>query len=184
MTTAKKKLLTAEDLLALQSKGVKGELIRGVLFETVSTGIEHGEIAANFAGEMRGFVRPRQLGRIVTSDSGIRLEKNPDTVREPDVAFISAERLPLGTRVSGYSEVAPDLVVEIVSPSDTLREIYDKARMWLSFGVLLVWVADPETRTVSIHQSEHPIATMTDVDTLDGSTVLPGFTLPVAVVFE
>ena len=96
MTTAKKKLLTADDLLALDSKGVKGELIRGVLCETVSTGIEHGEIAGNFIIGLGIFVKPRKLGRVFGSDSGICLERNPDTVRESDVAFISAERLPLG----------------------------------------------------------------------------------------
>ena len=96
MTTTKRKLLTAEDLLELHSKGVKGELIRGVFCETVSTGIEHGEIAANFAGEIRNFIKPQRLGRVFTSDSGIRLERGPDTVREPDVGYISAEKLPLG----------------------------------------------------------------------------------------
>ena len=111
MTTAKKKLLTADDLLELYGKGVKGELIRGVLCETVATGIEHGEIAANFTSPLWVFVKPRRLGRIVTSDSGVWLERNPDTVREPDVAFISAERLPLDVRVRGYSEAIPNLVV-------------------------------------------------------------------------
>ncbi len=183
MTTAKKKLLTADDLLALHSKGVKGELIRGVLCETVSTGIEHGEIAANFIIGLGTFVKPRRLGRVFGSDSGVRLERDPDTVREPDVAFISADRLLLGVRVPGYSEVPPDLVVEIVSPSDSLREVYDKARMWLSFGVTLVWVADPNTRTVSVHQSGQPMATLTEDDTLDGAPVLPGFTLGVREVF-
>ena len=143
MTTTKRKLLTAEDLLELHSKGVKGELIRGVFCEIVSAGIEHGEVAANFSGEIRTFIRPKRLGRVFTSDSGIRLERGPDTVREPDVGFISAERLPLGTRVTGYSEVVPELVIEIVSPSGTVREMYDRACMWLRHGVTLVWVAYP-----------------------------------------
>ena len=184
MTTTKRKLLTAEDLLALHSKGVKGELIRGVFCETVSTGIEHGEIATNFAGEMRAFVKPQKLGRVFASDSGIRLERGPDTVREPDVGFISAVRLPLGTRVTGYSEVVPDLVVEIASPSDTVREMYDRAHMWLRHGVILVWVAHPETQTVNVYRQDGPTITLTDADTLDGDPVLAGFTLPVREVFE
>ena len=184
MTTTKRKLLTADDLLELHSKGVKGELIRGVFCETVSTGIEHGEIAANFAGEIRAFIRPQRLGRVFTSDSGIRLERGPDTVREPDVGFISAERLPLGTRITGYSEVVPDLVVEIVSPSDTVREMYDRACMWLCHGVKLVWVADPDTRTVGVYRQDGPVITMAEDDVLDGAPVLPGFTLPVREVFE
>ena len=184
MTTAKKKLLTADDLLALNSKGVRGELIRGVLCETVSTGLEHGEIAGNFIYGIAAFVKPRKLGRVFGSDSGIRLERGPDTVREPDVAFISAELLPLDVRVRGYSEVPPELVVEIVSPSDTLRAVNDKARMWLSHGVILVWVADPDTRTVDVYQQDAPTITVTEDDVLDGSPVLAGFTLPVREVFE
>ncbi len=184
MTIRKKKLLTADDLLALHSKGVKGELIRGVLCQTGSTGIEHGEIASNFMLGLGTFVKPRKLGRVFGSDSGVRLERAPDTVREPDVAFISAERLPLGTRITGFSEMPPELVVEIVSPSDTLREVRDKAGMWLSHGVILVWVADPDTRTVDVYRHGSPTVTLTEVDTLDGAAVLPGFTLPVREVFE
>ena len=184
MATTKKKLLTAEDLLALHSKGIKGELIRGIFCETVSTGLEHGEIAANFSGELRAFVKPRKLGRVFGSDSGIRLERGPDTVREPDVGFISAERLPLGTRIMGYSEVVPDLVVEIASPTDSLRAMFDRAQMWLRYGVILVWVAFPEAQTVHVYRKDTPALTLTDDDTLDGALVLPGFTLPVREVFE
>ncbi len=185
MTTekTKTKLLTADDLLALYSRGVKGELIRGVFCETVSAGIEHGEIAGNFIIGIGGFVKPRKLGRIFGSDSGIRLERNPDTVREPDVAFISAEQLPLGIRVQGYSEVIPGLVVEIASPSDTRREVNDKALMWLHYGVALVWAAYPDTRTVDVYRPGVPAATLAEGDTLDGAPVLPGFTLAVREVF-
>ena len=184
MTTAKAKLLTADDLLRLYSKGTRGELVRGVLCKTVSAGLEHGEIAINFGAALLSFVRPRRLGRIIGSDAGIWLERDPDTVREPDVAFISAERLPLDLRVRGYSEVAPDLVVEIASPSDSPREVYDKARMWLSHRVTLAWVVNPDTRTIDVHQTNGPVVTLTEDDTLDGGTVLPGFTLPVREVFE
>lgn len=90
MTTTKRKLLTAEDLLELHSKGVKGELIRGVLAETASTGVEHGKITAKFTIKVGIFVEPQKLGTIVTSDSGVLVGRNPDVVREPDVAFTSA----------------------------------------------------------------------------------------------
>ncbi len=184
MTTAKTKLLTADDLLRLYSQGIRGELVRGVLCETVSAGIEHGEIVMNLAGPLWNFIRPARLGRLIGSDAGIRLGRNPDTVREPDLAFISTQRLPPEVRVRGYSEVAPDLVAEIVSPSDTAREVYDKARMWLSHGVVTVWVVDPDARTIDVHQSGAEVVTLTEDDTLDGGPVLPGFTLPVRDVFE
>ena len=184
MTTTKGKLLTAEDLLELDGKGIKGELIRGVFCETVSTGIEHGEIAGNFIIGLGTHVKPRKLGRVFGSDSGIRLERGPDTVREPDVGYISAEKLPLGTRITGYSEVVPDLVVEIVSPSDTVREMYDRACMWLRHGVRLVWVAYPDTRTVDVFRQDATTVTLSEDDVLDGDPVLPRFTLPVREVFE
>ena len=184
MTTGKTKLLTADDLLRLYGQGVRGELVRGVLYETASTGMEHGEIAAKFVIRLGIFVQPRRLGRLTTSDSGVWLEREPDTVREPDVAFTSSERLPLNVRVRGYSEVVPDLVVEIISPSDSMREVHEKAQMWLRSGVILVWVADPDTSTIAVYQSGVPVITLTENDTLDGAPVLPGFTLPVREVFE
>ena len=184
MTTIKRKLLTAEDLLELHSKGVKGELIRGVLSETVSTGVEHGKVTAKFTIKIGIFVEPRKLGTIVTSDSGVLVGRNPDVVREPDVAFTSTERMPLDTRIRGYSEVPPDLVVEVTSLGDTVRALFDKAHMWLHNGVRMVWVADPDTRTVDVYRQDGPTVTLFEDDVLDGDPVLPGFTLPVLEVFE
>ena len=177
------RLLTADDLLRLDAKGVRGELVRGVLHETMPAGREHGEIAAKLTIRLGMFVEPRNLGRLTTSDAGVRLERDPDTVREPDVAFFSAERSPPGERVTGYAEVAPDLVVEIASPGDSRREVYDKARMWLSHGVRLVWVVHPDTRTVEAHRADRPVATLGEDDSLDGLDVLPGFSCAVRALF-
>ena len=182
-TTTEARLLTAADLLQLDSDGVRGELIRGVLCETMPTGQEHGEIAANLTIALGQFVKPRELGRITTSDAGVWLERDPDTVREPDVGFFSAAKVPPGVRVTGYSEVAPDLVIEISSPSDSRREVHDKARMWLSHGVPLVWVVHPETRTVDVYQTDGDAATLGEQDSLDGLDVLPGFACDVSAVF-
>ena len=179
MTTAKPKLLTADDLLRLDSQGVRGELIRGVLHETMPAGLRHGEIVADLIISIGTHTRPRRLGRIFGSDSGVILETNPDTVREPDVAYISAERLPLDVEINGYCPVAPDLVVEIKSPSDSEREVDDKATMWLSFGVRMALVINPETRTIRVRQPDRPAVILTVDDTLDGSEVLPGFSCPV-----
>lgn len=177
-------LLTADDLLRLHSEGVRGELIRGVLHQTVGTGIEHGEIAMNLGAMVRNFVRPNRLGRVVGPDAGIRLERDPDTVREPDIAYISAEKLPLDTRVRGYAEVVPDLVVEIISPSDQPVSVQDKAQMWLRFGVQLVMLVDPDARTVTVLSQDGPAQTLTDADTLNGGDVIPGFTCPVQEIFD
>jgi Uma2 family endonuclease len=183
-TATKTKLLTADDLLRLYSKGVRGELIRGVLCETMAAGQDHGKYLMNLGGDLRSFVKPRRLGSLMASDSGVWLERDPDTVREPDIAFISAEKVPLGVSVPGYSEVVPDLVVEFASPSDSRREVNDKARMWHSHGVRLVWAAYPDSRSVDVHGEDGSIVTLTENDTLDGGDVLAGFTCPVSEIFD
>ena len=178
------KLLTAEDLLRLDGKGVKGELIRGVLCETMSVGGEHGEIVVNLVTELRNFVKPRRLGRLAASDAGVLLERRPDTVREPDIVFYSAEKIPAGERVTGYYEEVPDLVVEVVSPSNSLREVNDKARMWLSYGTRLVWVLHPNTRSVDVHPLGGEVATVIGNDALSGGEVLPDFECSLSDIFD
>ena len=186
MATIKTKpaLLTAEDLLRLDSEGVRGELIRGVLHETMSTGEEHGWIVMKLGALLMNFILPRSLGRLVGSDSGVLLERNPDTVREPDLAFTLAERLPPGGPSVGYAEVVPDLVVEVVSPSDQPRDVADKVAMWLSHSVRLVWVVRPANRTINVHRSPTDVQTLSESDALDGLDVLPGFSCPVSAVFD
>ncbi len=186
MATAreKQKLLTADDLLRLYSEGVRGELIRGVLHETMASGEEHGEIVTNMVLILGGFVKPRRLGRLVASDVGVRLEWDPDTVREPDLAFVSAEKRPLDVRNTGYLEVVPELVVEIVSPSDRPADVVEKAQMWLSFEARLVWVVYPETRTVGVYRPDAPEVMLGEDDVLDGGAALPGFTCSVRDIFE
>ena len=178
------KRLTADDLLRLYSEGVRGELIRGVLCETMPTGQEHGEIVVNLAVMLGAFVKPRKLGRLTASDSGVWLERDPDTVREPDIAYFSAEKIPPGVRVTGYAEAVPDLVVEVSSPSDSLRGVNDKALMWLGYGVRMVWVVNPHTRAVDVYREGRAASTLTENDALDGLDALPGFTCAVRDVFD
>ena len=177
------RLLTADDLLRLDAKGVRGELIRGVLHETMPAGVRHGRIVMRLGAALTNFVDREGLGTLIGSDAGVRLERDPDTVREPDIAFFAASKLPPGEDVPGYAEVAPDLVVEIASPGDSRREVYDKARMWLSHGVRLVWTVHPDTRTVEAHRADRPVATLGEDDTLDGLDVLPGFACAVRALF-
>lgn len=184
MTTTQPKLLTADDLLRLHSEGVRGELIRGVLCKTMAAGEEHGEIAAIVISTLMEFVRPRRLGRVIGTDSGILLQREPDMVREPDVAFISADKLPTGVRLKGYFEEPPDLVVEIVSPSDRIENVFDKACMWVLFGVRLVWVLDPDDRAVDVFRPGVSTTRLTEDDTLDGADVLPGFSCTVKDLFD
>ena len=184
-TTTIPKLLTADELLRLHSQGVKGELIKGVLHKTMPAGLKHGEIVAALMALLWIYVHPRQLGRVFGSDTGVQLEWNLDTVREPDIAFVSAARLPLDAEITGYCPVVPDLVVEVASPSDT-RPALDskvavnaKAAMWLDYGARMVIVIHPQTRRIQIRQPNQPTLLLTDGDTLDGGSVLPGFQCPV-----
>ena len=182
--TTQPKLLTADDLLRLHSQGIRGELVRGVFYETMPSGREHGTIAAKLSFLLGSSVWPRKLGELTTSDSGVWLERNPDTVREPDIAYFSAAKSQPGVRVTGYSEDLPDLVVEIVSPNDTQREVSEKASMWLGFGVRLVWVVQPDTRAVDVYVEGDDKTTIADSDFLDGGDVLPGFRCLVRDIFD
>ena len=184
MTTIKQGLLTADDLLELDGRGVKGELIKGVLHEKVSSGGKHGDIAFALGAEIRAYARPRRLGRVGGTDTGVLLERNPDTVREPDVYYISAEKLPLDVVVNGYYESIPDLVAEVLSPSDPRQEFDAKIQMWLNFGVRLVLAIYPETRNITTHQPGRPPVTLGYGDTLDAGDVIPGFQCPVREIFD
>ena len=184
MATNKTKLLTAEDLLRFSSQGVKGELIRGVLHETVSVGKVHARIAIRIGGEFDRHVRRHRLGQVGGSDGGVLVERDPDTVREPDIYYVSAARLPLDDQSDGYLEVVPELVVEIVSPSDSPTEVDEKIRMWLDLGVSMALVVRPANRTIVIRRPGIPDVTLTGEDTLDGGDVLPGFSLPLREMFD
>ena len=182
-TTKQTRFVTADDLLRLDGRGIHGELIRGVFYEAKSTGRERGMPVVKLGAALVNFVEPRRLGTLVGFDSVIWLERYPDRIRVPDMAFTSVERLPLGEDVPAYAELVPDLVVEIVSPGNSRRGVNDKARMWLSHGVRLVWVVHPETRTVDVHRADHDAATLGEDDALDGMDVLPGFSCAVKAVF-
>ena len=184
MTTIKTELLTAEDLLRLDGEGVRGELIRGVLHETMPAGFKHGWIVMKLGALLLNFIQPRALGTLVGSDSGVWLERDPDTVREPDIAFTSVERLPINADIDGYSEVVPDLVVEIVSPNDRPGEVAEKTAMWLSFGVRLVWLVRPDSRTIEVHRAGGQVETLGEDDALDGLDVLPGFSCDLRAIFD
>ena len=179
MTTAGPQLLTADDLLRLYGKGVRGELIRGALHETLPSGMRQGMVNMAMATALGEYIYPRRLGHLFGTDAGVLLERNPDTVREPDLGYVSAEKLALDANVDGYCPVAPDLVVEIKSPSDSEREVDDKATMWLDFGVRMALVINPETGTIRVRQPDLPTVILTMDDTLDGGDVLPGFSCPV-----
>ena len=183
-TKSKPKPLTAADLLALYANGVRGELIRGVISETTPATGEHGEIVVYLGWALQTFIKPRRLGRLTGSDAGIQLERSPDTVREPDIAFFSADKIPPGVRIRGYYQIPPDIAVEVASPSDSAAALNDKALMWLRYGARLAWTLHPDHRRVDIHTPDGAVRSLTDGDTLTGGDVLPGFACPISDIFD
>ena len=182
MTTARK-LMTADELLAMpRGDGLRYDLIRGVLVEKVPTGRPHAVVVTLIAIVLGSFVLARDLGEVHTGEPGYLLEIGPDTVRAPDVAWISAGRIPEGT--TGYPNLAPDLAVEVKSPSNSHVEMRRKAEMWLSFGTRQVWVADPETTAVTVYRTGAGPTELGEDDTIDGGDLLPDFTAPVWSLFH
>ena len=140
-----------------------------------------GVTGTNLSRLISNHVRQHGLGVVYSADTGFLLGQGPDTVRAGDVAFVGSARI--SEDESGFFPGAPDLVVEVVSPSDRVREVEDKTRAWVDAGARAVWVVWPNTRTVAIHGPGAKPVTLTEDDALDGGDVLPGFRCPVAEVF-
>jgi Uma2 family endonuclease len=177
------RLWTAEDLLALGEEA-RYELIEGRLVPMSPTGFLHGDVALALAAALRAFVHPRRLGRIVVGEVGFVLRRNPDTVRAADIAFVRRERLPAGDLPRGFFEGAPDLVVEILSPSDRYTDILRKVSEWLEAWAAMVWVVDPEHHGVMVFRPDGTLRLLGESDSLEGEEVLPGFRYPVGELFS
>lgn len=178
---------TPEDLERMPDN-VAFELVDGTLVER-NMGLESSEIAGRIIVLLGLFLRTRPLGRLFLPDAGFQcFSDDPNKVLRPDVSFIRAGRLPGNKTPKGWGRIAPDLVVEVISPNDIADEVEEKITRWLNAGVALVWVVYPSTRTVRIHRprtSPHGrVSDLTDADTLSGGDVLPGFTCFVREIFE
>ena len=182
VTTSSPKLVTAEELLDLSKEDFCGELIQGVLVEEMPPGVRHALIVAKLIALLLSYVEEKDLGSVL-ADAGIWTERNPDTVRAPDVQFFDHHRLPLGAEAAGYAEVAPNLAVEVRSPNDSHRALREKATMWLNVGAQMVWVVQPETRSVDVYLSGQDTIRLSRADSLEGLDVLPGFHCDLDAIF-
>lgn len=184
MTTVETKKLTAEEFFDLPEPkdGSKQELVRGEVITMAAPGVEHGEIQLALGSLIRVFLMSNKIGRVVT-ESGVVTEHNDDTVRGPDVSYYSKERLPLDKRVVKYNDQPADLCVEVKSPSNTMKQLKAKAKEYLFAGVRLVWIVEPEDRTVTVITDPLESRTLEPEATLDGGDVLPGFSCQVADLF-
>lgn len=174
------KLITGEELLAMGDVG-PCELIDGRIVPMAPAGGEHGTVESELDWHLQSFIRDRKLGWVMVGEVGIYTRRDPDRVRGADVVFISKDRLPAPPK--GFLEVAPELVVEVISPGDRWQNIRDKLEEYFAIGVERVWIVEPASRTVLIYRSPTEVQKLDEEDTLKGEGVLEGFTLPVADLF-
>lgn len=178
------KLTTAEELLHLPHNGFRYELIRGELKKMAPAGNEHGSIAALVTGLLVTHVRAHKLGKVYAAETGFKLMTDPDTVRAPDVAFVSQKRLDEVGPVQGYWPGAPDLVVEVISSNDLYTEVSEKVGEWLEAGSKMVVVINPRRHQVLVHHSPTDVKVLGKDDTLESGNVVPGWELHVKELFS
>lgn len=147
-------------------------------------GFDHGAVTFNLSVSFGMFVKSQGLGTVVAAETGFIISRDPDTVRAPDIGFIRKARLPTTGRPIKFWVGAPDLVVETMSPNDTVCEVDEKVQEWLAAGAELVWVLNPQQKTVTISRSDKSVQRLAVGDVLDGEPVIPGFRIPVAEIFE
>ena len=176
--------MTVEDLYVMPDDGLKYELQAGMLVSEPLPGGRHGWVTAVVAELLRAHVRKHRLGVVFAGDSGFILAREPDTVRGPDVAFVSKERFEKSSdRVRAFAG-APDLAVEILSPSNTPAIIHAKVADYLAAGTRRVWVVDPEAQIVTVYAFLLWPQRLGEDEMLDGDDVVPGFSVRVGEIFE
>ncbi len=176
--------MTADEFLNMPDDGMLHELIRGEVTTMPLPGGRHGEIALEIGRLIGNHVKAHRLGKTYAAETGFLIERGPDTVRGPDVSFVRQERLVEITNPDKHVPFAPDLAVEVVSPSDRSAEVAEKVEAWLATGARMVWVVEPRYRTMTIHVAGLENRTLTAEDTLQGGEILPGFTCKVSDFFD
>ena len=173
--------MTSEELALNPIPNKRTELVRGRLVVREPARYRHGRVAARILIEIGIYLRHNPIGTVCAAETGFTLDRRPDTVRAPDVAYIRSDRTPRA-EVVGFDEIAPDLVVEVLSPGDRRGMIRTKVGHWLRAGTQLVWLIDPRTRTAHVFRADGTEEPLAENDALDGETVLPGFRVAIAEV--
>jgi len=175
--------MTVEDLYALPDDSRRYELQAGILISEPLPGMRHGRVIARIVELLAGYARPRRLGVVFTADTGYILARDPDTLRGPDVSFLTWERFEAaGDRLTACPG-APDLAVEVVSPTDRTTNLHAKVADYLTAGTRVVWVVDPQTETAAVYRALLSPRRLRGEDLLEAEEVLPGFSVRVAEVF-
>jgi Uma2 family endonuclease len=175
--------VTADELFMMPKDGFRYELVKGELRKMSPAGGEHGAVIVNVTVLLGQHVKSKKLGVCFGAETGFKIATDPDTVRAPDVAFVSRERIPESGIPKKFWPGAPDLAVEVLSPGDTLEEVEEKVEDWLASGTRAVWVVSPKRRSVTAYRSMTDVTRLSETDALDGGDVVPGFRCKVSEFF-
>ena len=177
--------ITADELWCMRDDEYhRYELDRGRLLTMTPSGFLHGAITARLGAVLSNYVDASKTGVVVAGEPGFKLESDPDTVRAPDVAFISRDRIPPDGLTSRFWDGAPDLAIEVFSPGDRQAEVDRKIEQYLQSGVKQVWLVEPTLRRVTIRIADRRTLVLNDADVLDGGDLLPGFRYPLSRLFD
>ncbi|MGH7551076.1 MAG: Uma2 family endonuclease [Gemmatimonadota bacterium] len=175
--------LTIEEFERQPESELRTELVRGRVVREPPAAGDHGHLCADVAYHLKGYTEEHGGGIVFGAETGFVLFEDPPTVRAPDAAFVAAERVPPRELRTGFWRLAPDLAVEIVSPSNTRAEMEAKVSDYLEAGTRLVWILDQRARTVTVHRPGEEIRLLTGTQVLDGGDILAGFRLPLPDLF-
>jgi Uma2 family endonuclease len=174
---------TAKQLLQLPRGAARHELLRGELRTMSPSGSEHAVVTARLTRRIEQFASDHRLGIVFGAEAGFLIERDPDTVLAPGLAFVRQDRVPATGPPREYWPGAPDLAAEVVSPGDTAREVDRKADTWLRAGAHTVWLVDPRRRTGAVCRPDCPRQALAEDDRLEGGDLLPGFSCLVSELF-
>ncbi|MBI4606617.1 MAG: Uma2 family endonuclease [Planctomycetes bacterium] len=179
-------MITGEELGAKEEDIGPCELVRGRIVLAKPAYVRHGVVLSNFDGALRTFVEARGLGKVMSGEVGLYTERGPDTVRGGDVVYMSSERYSRWKELKkeGFLEVAPDIVVEIVSGSARGRQVTGKIEEYFAAGVRRVWIASLSRRSVAVYRTPQDFRVCGVDDILEDDEVLPGFRADVRALFE
>lgn len=159
------------------------ELVNGKIISMSPTNWKHGRYVSTISWHLEDFVQQNPVGVVLSGEVGVFTRRNPDTVRGVDVALISHERL-AQVHSASFLDVAPEVVVEVISPGNTWQEMRQKIDEYFEAGVMQLWIVEPERKQLLVYDAPTRFDVFTTDDTLAGTGVLYGFTLDVGKLFE
>lgn len=177
------KLVTAEEFDALPDDGRRRELIEGHICVMSPASSKHGWISARLLRYFGTFVEDHDLGETFSPQTGYFISREPDTVLDPDGAFVKKQRISKVMVKSGFAPEQPDLVIEVISPSQTRKEQIDKGRRWVKAGCELVWVVDPEANQIIVLEGDSTTV-LSEGQELTAPKLAPGFSLKLEKLFR